>query len=360
MVRKSPAAACLGLVGVVLALLVVAPQHAEAARTPFHNLGSKFHAKGTGQGAQGLLEPLDSPIFQKIVSLQKQYSLLYNTGKGGNYSKLTEMYCGHGFLIADAEPEQGSFVTRDHMPAFYEFASTKVSHMETVPSVVFTESEEVLHEIGVMTTAEFPQQNYYVRWVYCNKMKEWKFDVHALSVGALTFPPDASTADLPAWSSPFLAKEARLDSGSSVLANVTEWDKQFAQTFSQLDFTALSDLYVAQVPPKFLPINVDYGFVTSKVDVGDYYSLRFYQEHNITSFTRDPIHTMADLGSPSSVVHEYGVSTKASAGGTTTGSKHYYYTRWVNEAAQDASKPSWRIDVDLLAVGLEQPTAATA
>ena len=124
-------------------------------------------------------------------------------------------------------------------------------------------------------------------------------------------------------------------------------DEQFSKTYAQKDFGALTFFYSAT--PVFLP-NTDWGFVTNAVDVGHYFALKMYEEKNITTFERRPLHALVDSGNPTGVLHELGVTTMGTAGGQSTSC--YHYTRWVKQAA------GWRIDVDVLSVGLLGPPAS--
>ena len=279
---------------VAAAVLLVIAGVAESARPP-----RTSHNKVIGSA------------FDIVAQYESQYDALYANGKADNFTKITEMYCGHG-----GGPTE--IVTKSNY-------------------VYYNEAQNVIHEVGVRQTNRpnrDPTTSYYVRWVYCEKMKEWKLENHVAILDEPLGPMPGGEA-------------ATTTNNVGALANVTELDEQFSKTYAQKDFGALTFFYSAT--PVFLP-NTDWGFVTNAVDVGHYFALKMYEEKNITTFERRPLHALVDSGNPTGVLHELGVTTMGTAGGQSTSC--YHYTRWVKQAA------GWRIDVDVLSVGLLGPPAS--
>ena len=280
--------------------------------------------------------------FDIVAQYESQYDALYANGKADNFTKITEMYCGHGFIAAEDPPgSQPNFLNRTALPSFFEqIYANGVGPTEilTKPNYVYyNEAQNVIHEVGVRQTNRpnrDPTTSYYVRWVYCEKMKEWKLENHVAILDEPLGPMPGGEA-------------ATTNNNVGALANVTELDEQFSKTYAQKDFGALTFFYSAT--PVFLP-NTDWGFVTNAVDVGHYFALKMYEEKNITTFERRPLHALVDSGNPTGVLHELGITTMGTAGGQSTSC--YHYTRWVKQAA------GWRIDVDVLSVGLLGPPAS--
>ena len=185
---------------VAAAVLLVIAGVAESARPP-----RTSHNKVIGSA------------FDIVAQYESQYDALYANGKADNFTKITEMYCGHGFIAAEDPPgSQPNFLNRTALPSFFEqIYANGVGPTEilTKPNYVYyNEAQNVIHEVGVRQTNRpnrDPTTSYYVRWVYCEKMKEWKLENHVAILDEPLGPMPGGEA-------------ATTNNNVGALANVTE------------------------------------------------------------------------------------------------------------------------------------------
>ena len=317
--------AALLLLSLALALAFAASEAARAPRARWN--GSEFNRRKVA--------PEVPAPFNVVVSYHQQYDSAYNSGY---FTDVAEMYCGHGFAIATPNASKGTdleFIARNNVTEMYKsMYEAGEKFINTFPYYVVPESDTVWHEVGNKLVSGGLAVPYYIRWIYCDKMKQWKIDVHILAVGSQTSSQDV------------------VEDPIVFAANVTGLDEAFSEAYAKGDFAGIASMY-SQLP-QLLPSNLDYGFVLTSEDIEDWYKLKLYNEKGFTRFDRKPVRLMQ--GHTDDLIHEIGLATLSTPSDSAQEQQTVsgmYYVRWANEEDQKTGAKAWKMNVDIMAIRSE-------